>query len=67
MVETALSKISQFVQESEGNMVDQTDLNLNTIFKALSNISDFILKEQEPITETVSNKEITYELAIEIL
>ena len=56
MVETVLSEISQFIQESEGNMFDQTDLNLNTIVKALSNISDFILEEQELVTETVSNK-----------
>ena len=56
MVENILSEISQFVQESEGNTVDQADLNLNIIFEALSNVSDFMLKKQEPITETVSNK-----------
>ena len=60
-VETTLSEISQSVKQSEGNVADQTELNLNRLFEALSNVSKFINYPTEPeliITKTVSNKTV---------
>ena len=57
-VETTLSEISQSVKQSEVNMVDQTEPNLNGLFEALSNVSKFINKQKLTITETVSKKTV---------
>ena len=55
-VETTMSEISQIVHKSEENEFDQTELSLSRISEALANVSGFIRTQQEPITQTVSNK-----------
>lgn len=55
-VETTMSEISQIIHKSEENEFDQTELSLSRISEALANVSGFIRTQQEPITQTVSNK-----------
>ena len=51
-----MSEISQIIHKSEENEFDQTELSSSRISEALANVSGFIRTQQEPITQTVSNK-----------
>ena len=54
-MEIILSQVSQFIRESEGNIIDQTGPNLKTISNILSNITNFVLEKEVQITKNVSN------------